>query len=144
MGLRTAYSQEYNKKRRAGNREAYNAQQKEYRDRNRDRINAQRRARGPKNTDKRRNAQLKTVYGITLDQYNQMLGEQNGLCAVCNLPETAIRLGKAQRLAVDHNHTTGQVRALLCTKCNAALGYLDENADRMRALAAYIMRFNNV
>ena len=60
------------------------------------------------------------LYGISFVEYNKKLEEQGGVCAICGNPPG----GKA--LAVDHNHTTGKVRALLCTKCNTALGLLNE------------------
>jgi hypothetical protein len=50
--------------------------------------------------------------------YSAMLAEQDGLCAICHRPETAVRHGKAMLLAVDHDHTTGAVRGLLCHNCN--------------------------
>lgn len=62
-------------------------------------------------------------YGITLEQYNEMWERQNGRCAICN------RLGggtNTDTLDVDHNHETGEVRGLLCRKCNMKLGYIED------------------
>lgn len=90
---------------------------------------------------------IKTTYGITASQYQQMLREQGGVCAVCKRPETFSNNGKLPRLSVDHNHnccpkrSCGKcVRGLLCRKCNIALGCLDDSPDRMRTLAAYVER----
>jgi len=79
-----------------------------------------------------RKAGYKRRYGITVEEYEAMYTEQGGVCAVCQLPP------KTYRLSVDHNHTTGKARALLCQNCNAALGLLYENTERSYALADYI------
>lgn len=88
-----------------------------------------------------RSYQLKSVYGITLKQYNRMLEEQDYVCAVCKMPETHpnnhSKTGAIRRLSVDHDHKTGDVRALLCSGCNVALGRMREDPDRIRALADY-------
>ncbi len=60
-------------------------------------------------------------YGITLEQYNQMSEEQNGLCLICKQPSGN------RKLAVDHNHQTGEIRGLLCMKCNLGLGMFRHN-----------------
>src|SRR5574339_629814 len=69
---------------------------------------------------KTRAANLKARFGITIEQYEQMLADQDGKCAICKRPPKANR-----RLAVDHDHTNGNVRGLLCTPCNRELKYWD-------------------
>ncbi len=65
-------------------------------------------------------------YGLTLEQYDEMFREQEGVCAICGRPEKQKdKLGNIKRLAVDHNHITGEVRGLLCIDCNSAIGRLD-------------------
>lgn len=64
-------------------------------------------------SDPGRNAYLLRTYGFTNDAYNDLLEAQDGRCAICRKPPPANR-----RLAVDHDHRTGQVRGLLCTFCN--------------------------
>lgn len=62
-----------------------------------------------------------------------MLADQGGLCAICRQPE---RTARNQVLAVDHDHSTGEVRGLLCSHCNRAVGLLaDDPARLIRALA---------
>jgi hypothetical protein len=74
--------------------------------------------------DKRR-WQLKTRYGLTPDDVDGMLKRQEGLCAVCSKI-----LGKFH---IDHCHTTGVVRGLLCHRCNVLIGALDDAEWREKA-----------
>jgi len=89
---------------------------------------------------KRRNrkAWLKAAYKMTLEQYDEMFEAQNGVCAICGRPETATLNGIAKRLAVDHNHETGEIRGLLCHKCNGTLGYVDESIDILLSIIIYL------
>lgn len=69
------------------------------------------------------NDNLKRLYGITLDQFEAMASDQAGVCAICGRPPTASS-GRARhppRLQVDHCHTTGKIRGLLCHNCNAMI-----------------------
>jgi hypothetical protein len=79
---------------------------------------------------------LKT-YGLGADDYQRMLAEQNGVCAVC-------KLNSRRELYVDHCHATRKVRGLLCNKCNTGIGMFDDDPDRMRAGAAYVERARGV
>jgi hypothetical protein len=72
-------------------------------------------------------------YGITGDQYDQMYAAQDGKCRICGLAP-----GAGRRLAVDHSHATGQVRQLLCSNCNTALGLFKDDPDLMIAAARYV------
>lgn len=81
--------------------------------------------------------QLRKFFHIDLEQFQQLSRIQKGLCAVCKRKPT----GKRWRLCVDHNHKTGKIRGLLCIKCNAALGQLDENVSFMKNLITYIRRY---
>ncbi len=77
---------------------------------------------------------LETRYGITLDQYNELVQVQGGRCAICNkLPAGTSHTSR--RLAVDHDHATGTVRGLLCGLCNSTIGMIEDSPgllDRMR------------
>jgi len=86
------------------------------------------------NKDHRRNLQLKRYYGITLEDYNSMREKQNFCCYTCGTEEKNLRRG----LLVDHNHTTGKVRKLLCDYCNVVLGKVKENTEILRNLIKYI------
>lgn len=82
-----------------------------------------------------KNNSLKKQFNITLDDYEKMLTEQSGVCYICNQPETSVR---NRRLAVDHNHSTGKIRGLLCSNCNRALGLFKDSADLLLAAAKYL------
>lgn len=92
--------------------------------------------------DAERERHLKRKFGITVAEYDAMLNAQNGVCAICLQPETRIKDGVLYRLAVDHNHTTGKIRELLCFKCNSTLGKIETNGISLDAIAAYIERHN--
>ncbi len=82
---------------------------------------------------------LKAQHSMTLEEYNMLLAAQENKCAICKQPETAKdRLGNLQRLSVDHDHKTGKIRGLLCRHCNYALGRLDDDIGRVRALLTYL------
>lgn len=72
-----------------------------------------------------------------------MLEEQAGKCAVCGDGNGQIQksTGRTRRLHVDHDHRTGKIRALLCSKCNAALGSANDDPRRLRDLAEYLECF---
>jgi len=85
-----------------------------------------------KTTDRR--YYWKKKYGLTEDQYRKMSKDQNGLCKACNNPPT----GRNTFLSVDHCHSTGRIRGLLCSNCNLAVGNLLESFDRALMVANYI------
>jgi hypothetical protein len=87
-----------------------------------------------------KNHNLKHYYGMTVKAYTEMLLRQNGVCAICQRPETRANQFGLVALSVDHDHVTGAVRELLCSRCNTALGYLDDNASRAAQAAAYLLR----
>jgi hypothetical protein len=91
-----------------------------------------------------RDLMLRRVYGISQYQYEVMLSEQAGVCACCGKPETHknAHTGEILPLAVDHDHKSGEVRALLCGDCNRAYGMLKEDESRILSLLAYHRRFH--
>ena len=95
-----------------------------------------------RNPDKYRDKSLKKQYGIGLIEYNKMLENQGGKCAICDQEETAIdpRSKRPRNLAVDHCHNKGHVRGLLCSNCNLAIGNLKDSTDLLRKAILYLER----
>lgn len=82
---------------------------------------------------------LRMLYGITATDYDRMLSKQDGRCAICRKPETALgRGGKPKRISVDHCHATGLVRGLLCHRCNSGIGKFLENIETLEAAIDYL------
>lgn len=79
-------------------------------------------------------ARLRRAYGISLDQYEAMVEEQHGKCAICHR-------NNWQALAVDHSHSTGLVRRLLCHACNMALGHLNGKIEIVQAMLEYLRKY---
>lgn len=76
-------------------------------------------------------------YGLTPEQYTEMLESQNGVCAICGDPPAGGNTSMS-RLHVDHDHDTGKNRALLCGRCNTGLGQLREDVRILKNMIAYI------
>jgi hypothetical protein len=79
---------------------------------------------------------LKSTHNITEDQYAKLFNEGSEQCWIC-------KQFTEYSLNVDHNHQTGQIRGLLCGKCNRALGLFQDNKNIIRAAAKYLESFEN-
>lgn len=77
---------------------------------------------------------------ISVDEYNKMHEEQNGLCAICQRENTqkSRKQGELCRLAIDHCHETGLVRGLLCGACNKGIGHFKDNVEFLISAIAYL------
>jgi hypothetical protein len=96
---------------------------KAWRAKNRDRINKQ-----------LREIHLRTKFGLTPGEYDEMFAAQDGRCAVCrSLPTPGISLH------VDHDHDTGEIRGLLCVRCNNGIGLFRESPDVLHRAADYVV-----
>lgn len=84
---------------------------------------------------RQRDRDMQKKYGITMDDYQEMLADQEGKCACCGGEP-----GK-RALAVDHDHKTGQVRDLLCDPCNVMLGMANDDQERLKAGMRYLRRW---
>ena len=80
----------------------------------------------------RHNSHLKEAYGITIQDYDRILASQGGKCAIC-------KGGTSKRhFAVDHNHKNGQIRGLLCARCNTGLARFMDNITNLRRAVRYM------
>lgn len=138
---------------RSSSREAYNSYMREWREQNKDRINSENRDRRLTDTeyaeriraldrqryandpDAHRSIRLKSVYGITLDDYRSMYQEQEGKCAICG---TSCPDHGKMGLVVDHCHKNGHVRKLLCTHCNKGIGQFKEDPEILQKAIEYL------
>lgn len=85
-------------------------------------------------SDQDRRSWLKKNYGITPEQYQEMLENQNSKCAICK-EEGIIKKGK---LCIDHSHETNEVRGLLCHGCNLGLGHFQDKIDLLKNAIIYL------
>lgn len=89
------------------------------------------------NPEKRKNislrAQLKRLYDITPEEYNELVAAQDGKCGICE---------KQTKLHVDHCHKTKRVRMLLCNKCNTGIGLFNESVDILQRAIKYVELHN--
>ena len=91
--------------------------------------------------EKKKWKDIQKRYGITKKEYEELEKKQNGLCACCKQkPENRGRNGS---FVVDHCHATGQVRALLCAKCNAGIGFFDDNPVLLVLASEYLKNYDN-
>ena len=120
--------------------EKQQAYQKQYRETHREALKLWRQSRKSRIITLSRKSKLAKLYGITESQYAKMFDTQQGLCAICHRPETVFdnRSGRTRPLAVDHDHATGKIRGLLCSRCNHLLGNAQDNSDRLLAAACYL------
>jgi hypothetical protein len=91
-----------------------------------------------KNPDKQHATDIKRLYGLSLEEYNKMLVVQNMTCAMCATQHDPSK--KRGRLYVDHCHTTGKIRALLCAAHNSMLGYAEDNIQVLEKAIEYLKK----
>lgn len=130
------------------NPEKFKESKRNYRLRNleKERANArdyQRRLRADKvayqkQSIKRASFDRKKRYGLEESEYQRMLMDQAFLCKICRKPETAIYHGKPRTLCVDHCHSTGSIRGLLCHRCNAMVGLAKDDSAVLRRASEYV------
>ncbi len=80
-----------------------------------------------------RSQTLKKAWGLSLEAFESWSEQQNNVCAICQNPN-----GWRKHLVVDHNHETGNLRGLLCDRCNRAIGFFEDNPALLRKAALYL------
>jgi hypothetical protein len=96
-----------------------------------DRLGSRERWQNPERRRAHQNARSLRLYGITLDERDEMERTQDGRCLIC---------AEKKQLVVDHCHATGKVRGLLCFSCNKALGFLKDDLGRIERVINYLGR----
>lgn len=130
----------------AENREKLRAKAQAYYLKNREKIRTRSLLWGKENREEKnrkqrerypgvRERRLQTDFNLSTPEYEELLQEQHGVCAVCSTPPDGVR---QRYLCVDHDHYSGRVRGLLCHSCNLILGHADDDPARLRAAAAYL------
>ena len=84
-----------------------------------------------------REAELKRRYDMNQDDYNQILTEQNNCCAICGTTKPGAR---RKHFMIDHCHTTGKVRGLLCKSCNIAIGEFKDDVSLLEKAVLYLRK----
>lgn len=85
---------------------------------------------------------IKRVFGLTRENYNEKLKNQNFVCAICEQPEKSLNsnTGTLKLLAVDHCHKTNNIRGLLCWRCNGTLGKIEDNIELLQSMIDYLTK----
>lgn len=85
-------------------------------------------------------------HNISYDEYKWLCEKQNGICAICGKKETrrSRTSGQICRLAIDHNHSTNQIRELLCHACNQVIGHSKESIDILKSAILYLEKHSHV
>jgi hypothetical protein len=86
---------------------------------------------------KQKERMLKRKYNMTLDDYVSRFKEQAGKCAICSKSHSLFDKATTQ-LVVDHDHETGEVRKLLCNKCNQGLGLFNDSEQLLLEASEYL------
>lgn len=103
---------------------------KKYQDERKEETSKRTKIRRQENPDHFTDIRLRSWYGISKADYDKMFIEQKGKCKICN---------NVRKLSVDHDHDTLKVRGLLCSKCNIAIGLLEENISSLNNAIGYLI-----
>jgi hypothetical protein len=128
-------AKEHAKKSRIKNRTKILARQKIWTENNKERHSEQAKIWYGENKERTRGNQLKLHYGISFNEYEELLKKQNNECAICGGPS-----GK-RSFSVDHDHINGKVRGLLCRGCNVGIGNLNDDPELLEKAIIYIKKF---
>ena len=139
MSKRKEHYKDYYKNYRKEHKEGIKEYHSSYYINNKERINKNSSKWARDNPDKIRASKLRCQYGLTVEEYQQMLESQGFVCSICESPETVTDIkGNLKSLCVDHNHSTGKVRGLLCDSCNRGLGFLKDSRQVLSNALIYL------
>jgi hypothetical protein len=120
------------------NKERIRSLSRDHYEENKEQIKAQVKEYCRKNPIKVKNTSLKYKFGISIEEYNDLLSLQEGKCAICGSIETG--RSDTKYLHVDHDHLSGKVRGLLCNKCNIGIGLFNDDIFRLKKAIIYLER----
>lgn len=125
------------------NKEKIAQKEKEYRKVNKEKIKIRVEKYINDNREIIKNKVIFKKYGLTSQEYNNLLLECNNLCSICKNSETTKhRNGNIKSLSIDHCHKTGKVRSLLCTNCNIVLGKFNDSIKLFENTISYLKKYN--
>jgi len=119
-------------------KECYNIRSRKNWHKYKEKDNKRKREYHRKHPEQARSRHLHCRYGITLDDYNNIFKEQNGRCAICGRHQMELK----NKLYIDHNHVTGAIRGLLCSKCNSVIGLVFEDVNILKEVICYLKNRN--
>lgn len=99
-------------------------------------LKADRKARPEVYRKYKRNTHLRVQYNIGIDDFERLMVAAGGRCQICGA--SGSKSIRKKHLCIDHDHTTGRIRGILCDTCNRGIGLLGDNPDRIRAAASYL------
>jgi hypothetical protein len=127
------------KKWRDENPEVKAASDRRYYENNREKLKQYQKDYRAKNQQKLRDQHLQRMFGVSIAEFELLLQQQGGGCAICGGKET---YGNKKNLNIDHCHKTGRVRGILCSKCNKAIGLLMDDPMLLQLAIAYLQKHN--
>lgn len=122
------------------NKKHYRQKNKEYCEKNRDSVRKKRIEWYNKNKSKVRDSKYKNKYGITIEEYNKLLLDQQDKCKICGVHKNDLNIN----LVIDHSHVDGSIRGLLCGKCNSILGFANDDIKIFEKAIEYLSKTNRV
>lgn len=131
---------EHSRRTRLKNKEKIQERQKLWREQNKEYLKEYGRKSYQQNKERIKDLQLRRLFGITLEDYKKLLTEQGGLCSICKGKNPKDSMKKGEYFSVDHDHSTGQIRGLLCGSCNVGLGHFGDDINRLQAAIDYLSR----
>lgn len=140
-------NKEYITKWRKENKEQISEYNKEWKKKNEDKrksylienkIKIQNYYKTEKYKKQKKNYYLKRDFNISIDDYNKLFQKQDGKCAICNKHQSEL----TTMLSVDHDHSTGKIRSLLCSNCNLLIGNAFDNIDILNNAIKYLKNHN--
>ena len=122
------------------NREKIIKDRKEYKIKNREKVLKCQRDYSKNNKEKRRASHIRCEYKVEEIYIQELMNIQSGCCEICG--QSLVYPNSRRSYDIDHNHKTGEVRSLLCSKCNTAIGLLQEDITIAESIVKYLKKYH--